>query len=44
MQERLAKIGVEPMTMSLEQFGKYFRDDVAATAGLVKLANIRLQE
>ena len=33
VQERLAKLGVEPMPMSLEQFDKYFRDDVEANVG-----------
>jgi tripartite-type tricarboxylate transporter receptor subunit TctC len=42
VQERLAQLGVEPMPMTLERFESYFRDDVAATAGLVRLANIRL--
>lgn len=35
VQERLSKIGVRVMPMSIEQFDKYFRDDVA---GMVKLA------
>ena len=30
--------------MSLEQFANYFRDDVEATAALVKVANIRLPQ
>ena len=43
VQERLAKLGVEPMPMSLEQFDKYFRDDVEANVKLVKAANIPTQ-
>jgi hypothetical protein len=35
VQERLATLGVEPMPMSVDQFGKFVRDDVA---GIVKLA------
>jgi tripartite-type tricarboxylate transporter receptor subunit TctC len=44
VRERLAKIGVEPMPMSAEQFTTYFRDDVAAMSTLVKVANIRLPQ
>ena len=32
VQERLKTLGVEPMPMNLEQFDKFFRDDVAAAA------------
>jgi tripartite-type tricarboxylate transporter receptor subunit TctC len=35
VQERLATLGVESMPMSVDQFGKFVRDDVA---GIVKLA------
>lgn len=42
VQGRLAKLGVDPMPMSLERVASYFNEDVAATAGLVKLAKIRL--
>lgn len=44
VQERLAALGVEPMPLSLEQFDKYFRDDVEATVSLVKAANIVAQQ
>jgi tripartite-type tricarboxylate transporter receptor subunit TctC len=44
VRERLATLGVEPMPMSPEEFDKYFRDDVEATAGLVKVVNIHLQQ
>jgi hypothetical protein len=36
-------LGVEPMPMTLEQFGKFFRDDVAANVALVKAAKIPVQ-
>jgi tripartite-type tricarboxylate transporter receptor subunit TctC len=36
VQERLAKVGVQPMPMSLEQFEKFFHDDVAATIKLAR--------
>jgi tripartite-type tricarboxylate transporter receptor subunit TctC len=35
VQERLATLGVEPMPMTVDEFGKFYRDDVA---GIVKLA------
>jgi tripartite-type tricarboxylate transporter receptor subunit TctC len=41
LQEKLAKLGVEPKQMSVEEFGQFFRDDVAATAQLAKEANIQ---
>jgi hypothetical protein len=44
VQERLPTLGVEPMPMSLEQFDKYFRDDVEANVRLVKAANILAQQ
>ena len=34
VQERLAKLGVQPMPMSVEQFQKFVRDDLAATLKL----------
>jgi len=40
VQERLATLGVEPMPMSLDQFDRYFRDDVEAHVRLAKAANI----
>jgi tripartite-type tricarboxylate transporter receptor subunit TctC len=36
VQERLVKLGVQPMPMSVDQFDKFYRDDIAST---VKLAN-----
>ena len=41
MQERLAALGVEPMPMTLEEFDKFFREDVAATSALARAANIQ---
>jgi tripartite-type tricarboxylate transporter receptor subunit TctC len=32
MQERLAKLGVEPAQMSVDEFDKFFREDMAATS------------
>jgi tripartite-type tricarboxylate transporter receptor subunit TctC len=40
IQERLAKLGVEPQPMSAEQFARFFQDDIAATVKLAKDANI----
>ncbi len=40
LQEKLAKLGVEPKPMSVEEFGKFFRDDLAATVQLAKEAHI----
>jgi len=39
VQERLATFGVEPMPMSVEQFEKFYRDDVAATVKLARDIN-----
>jgi tripartite-type tricarboxylate transporter receptor subunit TctC len=41
LQEKLAKLGVVPERMSVEQFGKFFREDLAATVQLSKDANIQ---
>ena len=40
IQERLATFGVQPMPMSVDQFDKFYRDDVAATAKLAKDINL----
>src|SRR6516164_9845484 len=40
IQERLAKLGVLPQPMSVEQFEQFVRDDLAATVKLAKDANI----
>jgi tripartite-type tricarboxylate transporter receptor subunit TctC len=40
LQEKLAKLGVEPKQMSLEEVAKFFADDMAATAELAKEAHI----
>jgi tripartite-type tricarboxylate transporter receptor subunit TctC len=40
IQERLAKLGVQPQPMSVNEFDKFFRDDVAATVKLGKDAHI----
>jgi tripartite-type tricarboxylate transporter receptor subunit TctC len=41
LREKLAKLGVAPEMMSVDEFGKFFRDDLAATVQLAKDANIQ---
>jgi tripartite-type tricarboxylate transporter receptor subunit TctC len=41
LQEKLAKLGVEPAQMSVEEFGKFFRDDMNATIDLAKKADLK---
>jgi tripartite-type tricarboxylate transporter receptor subunit TctC len=36
IQQKLATFGVQPMAMSVDEFGKFVRDDVAATVKLAK--------
>jgi tripartite-type tricarboxylate transporter receptor subunit TctC len=43
VQARLATLGVEPMPMTLEEFDKFFREDVAAAVALAKAAKIQTQ-
>jgi tripartite-type tricarboxylate transporter receptor subunit TctC len=43
VKERFAALGIEPMPMTLAQFGKFYRDDVAANIALVKAAKIPTQ-
>jgi tripartite-type tricarboxylate transporter receptor subunit TctC len=40
---RLVALGVEPMVMTLDEFGKFHRDDVEANLALVKAAGIPAQ-
>ena len=40
VKDKLAKLGVEPELMSVEQFGRFFRDDLGATVQLAKDAHI----
>jgi tripartite-type tricarboxylate transporter receptor subunit TctC len=40
VQERLATFGVEPMPMTVDEFGKFYRDDVAAIVKLAKDVNL----
>ncbi len=40
IKDKLARLGVEPELMTLEQFGKFFQDDLAATLKLAKDAHI----
>ncbi len=44
VQERLQKLGAEPMPMSQEAFDKYFRADVEGNIKLVKTAKIPMQQ
>src|SRR5690242_12476521 len=41
LQERLAKLGVEPKQMTVDEFAKFFQDDLAATVELARKANIQ---
>jgi len=41
MKEKLAKVGVEPRLMSVDEFSKFVKDDMASTIQLAKDANIR---
>jgi Uncharacterized protein conserved in bacteria len=41
VQEKLAKLGVEPAQISSEEFAKFFKDDLAATVQLAKDADIK---
>jgi tripartite-type tricarboxylate transporter receptor subunit TctC len=40
MVAKLAKVGVEPKLMSVQEFGKFVKDDLASTVKLAKDANI----
>jgi tripartite-type tricarboxylate transporter receptor subunit TctC len=40
VKENLARVGVEPQLMSVEQFGTFFNEDLAATVKLAKDAGI----
>jgi len=44
VRDRITKLGYEPMNMSPEAFQEYFKNDVIATAKLVKAAKIPTQE
>jgi tripartite-type tricarboxylate transporter receptor subunit TctC len=41
VQEKLAKLGVEPAQISTVEFGKFFKEDFDATVDLAKKANIK---
>ena len=41
VQERLAKVGSEPMPMSTDEFARYFRDDVLSTAKLMQQVGVK---
>jgi tripartite-type tricarboxylate transporter receptor subunit TctC len=38
---KLARLGIEPEQMGVDQFGKFVKDDIAATVQLAKAANIQ---
>ncbi len=40
VQDRLATFGVEPMPMTVDELGKFYRDDVMATVKLAKDINL----
>ena len=40
VQERLATLGVEPKPMTVDEFGKFYRDDVAAIVKLARDVNL----
>jgi tripartite-type tricarboxylate transporter receptor subunit TctC len=41
LQQKLAKLGVTPQLMSVDDFSKYVKDDLKATIELAKEANIQ---
>lgn len=41
VREKLARLGVEPTPMSVAEFGKFFKDDLAATVDLARQADIK---
>jgi tripartite-type tricarboxylate transporter receptor subunit TctC len=41
VQEKLAKLGVQPLPMSVEAFGRFFREEITSTIKLAK--NIKLE-
>jgi len=41
LQEKLAKLGVEPKHISVEEFDQFFKDDLAATIQLAQEADIK---
>ena len=43
VKERFTALGIEPMPMTVAQFGQFYRDDVAANIALVKAAKIPTQ-
>jgi tripartite-type tricarboxylate transporter receptor subunit TctC len=43
VQARFKPLGVEPLPMSLAEFGKFFRDEVSSTVALAKVAGIQQQ-
>jgi tripartite-type tricarboxylate transporter receptor subunit TctC len=44
VREKLAKLGVEPMAMSPDQFQAFVKNEIAANAVLAKSAGITVQQ
>jgi hypothetical protein len=44
VQERIAKTGNEPMPMTVDEFGAYFKQDVLATTKLMQQIGIKPQD
>ena len=44
VQERLAKVGSEDMPMSVDEFAKFFREDVLTTTKLMQQIGIKPSE
>ena len=40
VQEKLATLGVQPMQMSVDEFTRFVRDDIASTVSLAKDVNL----
>ena len=43
-QERLGKVGSEPMPMRSDEFARYFREDVLSTAKLMQQVGVKLSD
>jgi len=41
LREKLAKLGVEPANIGVDEFGKFFKDDLVATQQLAKAAGLK---
>lgn len=43
VKEKLARLAIEPMTMTVDQFAAFVEKEVAANAALVTMAGIKVQ-